>query len=407
MRMNLRTSALAPVLDAAIAGGAAIAAYRLRFDSSVFPMFAESALRFAVAAAVLTPLACGVFGVYGRRPHRQWPLQVFGAAVAAAAASALTMWVTFGFEGVSRFAFVASALLFVLGAGAWRALEGLRLRASAPAAADTLFDDRATSPLSISEGLAGLVLYRELIRNLVLKDLKLKYRGSALGFLWSLANPIVMLVVYWLAFNYIIGIRRANFVYFLFIGMLAWGFFSSAVSMATNAIVEGGGLLKSVRFPRAVLPLAAVLFNLAQYLLTFAVLLPIMLIVFGVAPAWPMTAFPLILALLVLFTTGVSMSVAAATAYFRDVKHLVEVGLGVLFWLTPVIYDLGDVPAPLRLPILLAPLSPFVTALHQVFYHQAWPDVAIWVAAVAWSVAVFIGGLTLFLTFEDRFAEQV
>jgi ABC-2 type transport system permease protein len=397
----------APLLDAAIAGLAAIAAYRLRFDPSVFPLFAESALRFAVAATVLTPLSCAALGVYGRFPRRQWPLQVFAAAVAAAAASALTIWMLFGFEGVSRFAFVASALLFVLGAGAWRALEGLRLRAAAPAPVDTLFDDRATSPLSISEGLHGLVAYRELIRNLVWKDLKLKYRGSALGFLWSLANPIIMLVVYWLAFTYILGLRRENFVYFLLVGMLAWGFFSSAVSMSTNAIVEGGGLLKSVRFPRAVLPLAAVLFNLAQYLLTFAVLLPIMLIMFGVAPAWPMTAFPLILVLLVLFTTGVSLSVAAATTYFRDVKHLVEVGLGVLFWLTPVIYDLGDVPARLRLPILLAPLSPFVTALHQVFYHQTWPDVAIWVAAVAWSMAVFIGGLTLFLTYEDRFAEQL
>jgi ABC-2 type transport system permease protein len=364
-------------------------------------------LRSAATAAVLTPLACAALGVYGPTPRRQWPLQVFAAAVAAAAASALTMWMLFGFEGVSRFAFVASALLFVLGAGAWRALEGLRLRATAPAPPDTLFDDRATSPMSISEGLHGLVAYRELIRNLVMKDLKLKYRGSALGFLWSLANPIIMLVVYWLAFTYILGLRRENFVYFLLVGMLAWGFFSSAVSMSTSSIVEGGGLLKSVRFPRAVLPLAAVLFNLAQYLLTFAVLLPIMLIMFGVAPAWPMTAFPVILALLVLFTIGVSMSVAAATAYFRDVKHLVEVGLGMLFWLTPVIYDLGDVPARLRLPILLAPLSPFVTALHQVFYHQSWPDVAIWVAAVAWSVAVFIGGLTLFLTYEDRFAEQL
>ena len=261
--------------------------------------------------------------------------------------------------------------------------------------------------MSISDGLGRVFAYRELIRSLVLKDLKLKYRGSTLGFAWSLANPVIMLVVYWLAFTYILGIRREGFVFFLLVGMLAWTFFASAVAMSTSAIVDAGGLLKSVRFPRAVLPLSTVLFNLAQYLLTFAVLLPAMLLLFGIPPAWPMAAFPLILVLLVLLATGAAFAVAAATAFFRDVKHLVDVALMVLFWLTPILYDLGDVPARLRLPILLTPVSPFVTALHDIFYHRVWPDLTIWVVAVAWSLAAIVGGLTLFLTYEDRFAEQL
>jgi ABC-2 type transport system permease protein len=405
--MSLRTSALAPLIDALVAGVAVVAAYRLRFDATVLPQFADAAWRSAAIYAMAAPLTCASLGIYGRHPRRLWPIQVMASAALSAGLAALAIWAWAGFTGVSRFSFVASALLFVLGAGAWRALDGLRLRASAPPTPDTQFDDRAASPLSIADGLHRLLTYGELIRNLVLKDLKLKYRGSALGFVWSLANPIVMLVVYWLAFTYILGVRRESFVYFLLIGMLAWVFFSSAVGMSSGAIVEAGGLLKSVRFPRTVLPLATVLFNLAQYLLTFGVLLPVMLVVFAIPPAWPMLAYPAILLLLVLLTTGASFAVAAATAYFRDVKHLVEVGLGVLFWLTPVVYDLADVPSRLRLPILLSPVSPFVTALHDVFYHRAWPDMSIWVAAVAWSVGAFIGGLTLFLTYEDRFAEQL
>jgi ABC-type polysaccharide/polyol phosphate export permease len=270
-----------------------------------------------------------------------------------------------------------------------------------------LFEDRAAAVVPLGLGLAGLLRYRELIRNLVLKDLKLKYRGSALGFLWSLANPLAMLVVYSVAFTYIIDIRRPRFVLFLFVGLLAWTFFASTISMATTTIAEAGGLLKSVRFPRTVMPMATVLFNLAQYLMTFAVLLPVMLFVYGVGPAAPMLAYPMVLLLLVLLTSGLALIVATANVYYRDVKHLVEVGLQVLFWATPVVYDLNDVPARLRPLILWSPMSPFISALHDIFYRQAWPGPAIWTTAAVWSVVVFLGGLLVFLRFEDRLAEQL
>jgi ABC-type polysaccharide/polyol phosphate export permease len=318
------------------------------------------------------------------------------------------MWAAWGFEHVSRFAFLASALLTSLGCGAWRALDGLgdQLRRARGARAEDLFEDYGSRAPSLGLGLLRLIGYRELLRNLVWKDLKLKYRGSVLGFVWSLANPVVMLAVYYVAFTHILGIRKPGFVFFLMIGLLAWTFFSATTAMATGTIVDSGGLLRSVRFPRMVLPLSTVFFNLAQYQMTFGVLLPVMLVGFGVAPSWPMVAYPVILALLVVFTIGVALIVSTATTYFRDVKHLVEVGLAVLFWLTPVVYDLADVPERLRLPLLLAPVTPFVTALHDVFYRSAWPDASIWMAALAWSVTMFAAGVTVFLTFEDRFAEH-
>jgi lipopolysaccharide transport system permease protein len=132
-----------------------------------------------------------------------------------------------------------------------------------------------------------------------------------------------------------------------------------------------------------------------------------MMLVFGVAPTGSMLAFPAVLVLLVLFTTGVAFLLATAAAFFRDVKHLVEIGLGALFWLTPIIYDLAGVPERLRLPILLMPVSPFVTMLHDIFYHRVWPDASIWAAATFWSAAAFMGGVSMFLSYEDRFAEHV
>lgn len=270
-----------------------------------------------------------------------------------------------------------------------------------------LFEDRAASAPPLGLGLRRLLSYRELLRNLVIKDLKLKYRGSALGFVWSLANPLAMLAVYSVAFTYILGVRRPAFVLFLFVGLLAWTFFASTISMATGTIAEAGGLLKSVRFPRTVMPMATVMFNLSQYLMTFAVLLPVMMVVFRVRPAAPMLAYPLVLLLLVLFTTGLALIVSVANVYYRDVKHLVEVALQVMFWLTPVVYDLNDVPERFRRAILLSPMSPFVSALHDIFYRQVWPDLTVWLAAAGWGLAMFVGGLMIFLTFEDRLAEQL
>jgi ABC-2 type transport system permease protein len=406
--MTVRGSWFSPVLDAFIAALAMVAAYRLRFAPPQLGQFFEAARYEALLFAVLVPLVGLAIGAY-RFPNRLWPIRLMlSVAVAIVLAAALT-WLWNGFDGVSRFAFMPAAVLTVLGAGAWRAAEGLRVHRAAVRQPGTqpTFEDRAASAPPLGLGLLRLLRYRELLRNLVVKDLKLKYRGSTLGFIWSLANPLAMLVVYSIAFTYILGIRRQAFVLFLFVGLLPWTFFSSTISMATVTIAEAGGLLKSVRFPRTVMPAATVLFNLSQYLMTFGVLLPVMLVVFRVAPAPPMLLFPVVLLLLVLFTSGAAFMVATANVYYRDVKHLVDVALQVMFWVTPIVYDLNDVPERLRLPILLTPMSPFVSALHDIFYRQAWPDVTIWMAAISWSVAMFVGGLTVFLTYEDRFAEQL
>lgn len=406
--MSLRTSWLAALIDAATAALAVVAAYRLRFEPAVLPEF-EAGVRIAAPlAAVLVPAIGFVFRIYGR-PVRVWPIRLMMSVTVAFALAGGITWLSRGFGGVSRFAFLAAALLTILAAGAWRAAEGLRIHMAAvrQPPGQGMFDDRGAAAPPLGLGLIRLIAYRELLRNLVLKDLKLKYRGSVLGFAWSLANPLVMLGVYSVAFRYILGVRREGFVLFLLVGMLAWTFFSSTIAMSTGTIADSGGLLKSVRFPRTVMPIATVLFNLSQYLMTFAVLLPVMLIVFRVAPRLPMLAYLPMLVLLVLFTSGVALMVATVTAYFRDAKHLVDVALQVMFWVTPIVYDLSDVPDRLRLPILLAPMSPFVSAMHDMFYRQAWPDVTVWMAAVAWSVTMFVGGLTIFLSFEDRFAEQL
>jgi ABC-2 type transport system permease protein len=267
--------------------------------------------------------------------------------------------------------------------------------------------NRSAATPSIRRTLGGLRRYRHLLRNLVLKDLKLKYRGSLIGFLWSLANPLVMAVVYTVAFTRILRVGSEGFVFYLMLGLLAWTFFSSSAIMSTGAIADNGGLVKSVWFPRAILPTATVLFNLAQYLLTVLVFLPLMLIYYQVPPAAPMLLFPVFVGLQALFTIGVSLILATGAAFFRDLRHLVDVALAVLFWTTPIIYQLDTVQPGLRRIILLSPLSPFIGAYQDIFYFGRWPETAIWATAIGYTVLATAVGLWLIVRYEDSFAERI
>jgi lipopolysaccharide transport system permease protein len=286
-------------------------------------------------------------------------------------------------------------------------VRGRRLRiARDGVAAGTMVDRTAEHP-TLAGTLASLFRYRELIKNLVLKDLKLKYRGSVLGFMWSLVNPIVMIAVYTVAFTYILKSRVEGFVFFLLLGILPWGFFAGSANMATGAIIDSGSLMKSVAFPRAILPVSVVLFNLAQYLLTVLVLLPLMLVLYRVPPSGPMLLYPVFLALQVLFTIGVALLLAAGTAFFRDVRHLLEIALSVLFWLTPIVYPIAQASSNVRRLILFSPLSPYVVAYQQIFYYRAWPGWDVWVLATSYALMTFGAGAMLFLSVEDRLAEHL
>jgi lipopolysaccharide transport system permease protein len=267
--------------------------------------------------------------------------------------------------------------------------------------------DRSQEMTTLRAVVLSLYSYRELLKNLVLKDIKLKYRGSVFGFLWSLANPLLMIVVYAVAFTFILRIRGEGFVFYLMLGQLSWTFFASSAAMSTGAIVDNAGLLKSVLFPRAILPIGTVLFNLVQYLLTISVFLPAMMVWYQVPLSTSMVLFPLFLALQVVFTIGIALILATATAFFRDVRHLLEVALAVLFWTTPIVYELRHVPERLQPLILASPVSSFVLAYQQLFFYRVWPDATVWLVTSAQALGAFVVGTLLFLAFEDRFTEQL
>jgi ABC-2 type transport system permease protein len=401
---------LSVLFDAGLGACAYLAASWLRFPADRLGQFLPkvwSTLPFVVGGQLAMLMA---LRAYARRPRVDWLVRVAIGVVAGTAASSLLIEVAVGLEGLSRSAFIADAMLLSIGALGWRGAWVLRARARARAgsiARSGELVDRAAEMTTLTGVVTSLYRYRELLKNLVLKDLKLKYRGSVFGFLWSLVNPLMMIIVYTVAFTFILRVRGQGFVFYVMLGQLAWAFFANSAAMSTGAIVDNSGLLKSVLFPRAILPIGTVLFNLAQYLLTILVFLPVMLLWYRVPLSAPMLLFPVFLSLQVVFTIGIALMFATWTAFFRDVRHLLEVALAMLFWTTPVIYELRQLPERFRLLFLLSPMSPFVVAYQQIFYYREWPDPTVWLMAMALALGAFVVGALLFLAFEDGFTEQL
>jgi len=396
-------------LDALLGVSAYIASYWLRFDSerlAAFLPLAWSTVPLVVGAQIL---ALGTLQAYAPRPKASWLSRVVAGIVLGTGGAAALLWVAVGLQGMSRMAFAADALLLSVAAIGWRGVWVLRARVRARALARASVAelvDRADE-MTLGTVLVSLYRYRSLLKALVLKDLKLKYRGSVFGFLWSLANPLLMIVVYTLAFTFILGMRTKMFAFYLMLGQLAWAFFASSMMMSTASIVDNSGLLRTVVFPRAILPIATVLFNFAQYLLTIGVFLPLMFAWYRIPLVEPMLLFPVVLVLHVAFTIGIALILATITVFFRDVRHLVEVALAVLFWLTPIVYELDRVPERLRLLILLSPMSPFVVAYQKLLFFREWPEATVCLVAVIYAVGAFVAGVALVLAFEDRLTEQL
>ena len=249
--------------------------------------------------------------------------------------------------------------------------------------------------------------YRALVGNLVLKDLKLKYRDSLLGVLWSLLNPLLTLAVYSFAFHTILRVQMEGYASFLLVSLLPWSFFSNSLLASTGSILQNAHLIRKVYFPREVLPIATVLFWFAQLLLAFAVFLPFLLVTSSLHLRWTFLLSAPLLLLHVTFTVGLALALSALTPGFRDVAHLTEVALLLLFWVTPIVYPVTMAPAWLQ-PVLKAnPLSAFAIAYQDVLFFRRVPDVTVVVSVLLSPLLSLLLGLAVFRSHSPSFAERV
>jgi ABC-2 type transport system permease protein len=271
--------------------------------------------------------------------------------------------------------------------------------------------------------------YRELLFGMVRKELKVKYKNSILGFFWTLLNPALYLVVFWLVFTKFLGSGLPQFPLFFLSGLLIWNLFSISVSTATGSVVGAAGIVKKVYFPREILPLSAVGAGLVNFCLQGIVLL-VALVAFRHQIDWQL-AWLLIPALLTVtvFASALGILLSAINVYLRDTQHLLELALLVWFWMTPVVYPYMMVAKRTAWYVSLYnlnPVLPIVLTFQRVLYNrtsfvdgagnvqQILPaDAGVWWYARGLGFALFgslVLGFVAFLVFdraEGNFAEEL
>ncbi len=216
--------------------------------------------------------------------------------------------------------------------------------------------------------------YRELLAGLVRKELKVKYKNSTLGFVWSMLNPAMYLVIFYVVFQLVLRAGIPFYAIFLLSGLLVWNLFATAVSSASTSITLNASLVNKVYFPRAILPLASVGAALVHFFLQCVVLLgALALFRYSVALSWLPMLVPALVVLLLL-SAALAVTVACVNVYARDTQHLLELALLAWFWLTPIVYQyeiiadrLGAGPLPSWLA-LVNPVTPIVLVFQRTLY---------------------------------------
>jgi ABC-2 type transport system permease protein len=193
----------------------------------------------------------------------------------------------------------------------------------------------------LRSAVTGIVSYRELLGLLVRRELKARYKDSALGFAWSLLRPLTMLVVYYVAIGRFLGAERAipDFAVYVFTGLTAWFLFQEIVSAGTGSIVGNAGLIKKVYLPREVFPLAAAGSALVNFVTQLVILVAAVVVTGLLVVDGRLLWAPLSVAVLVVWGLGLALVLSAVNVYLRDVQYLVEISLMVMFWASPVVYS--------------------------------------------------------------------
>lgn len=262
-------------------------------------------------------------------------------------------------------------------------------------------------PASMIRNLRELYRYRALLWSLTQRELKARYRGSVLGFLWTFLNPTLQMGVYALLFRGVLLQDVPNFVYFVFVGLLPWICFSSSVGSGASAISDRRDLLTKVRFPAQVLPATVVLTQVINYL--FA--LPLMFglgAIHGIWPSWHALAFFPLLALQMLFTLALTYVLSALNVAFRDLQQIVSNLLTLAFFLTPVLFPLSKIPEGWRGAALWSnPMAALITSYQAIFVEHRLPQPAPLLAVAGISLALLWVSSLIFERRREEFAELV
>ena len=250
--------------------------------------------------------------------------------------------------------------------------------------------------------LTELVQYRELLYNLVINELKLRYRNSILGFLWTVLNPLFFLLILAMVFSKIIKFQIDNYIIFLFAGLVSWMMIQQTVVIATSSIVNNQTMIRRVYVPKIVFLLSSVLARYIDNIILTFILFGFMAF-FKMNFSWSLLFIPVLITMHFFFSLGLSLISAVANIKARDVQHIVSIIFQAFFYLTPIIYSLDILPEKYRSFFLLNPFYYFIQSFRFPVYHASLPPLQIFLVAALLTLVTAVIGFYIFYKKEKFF----
>jgi len=251
-----------------------------------------------------------------------------------------------------------------------------------------------------------LYQYRELLKTNVHKEIRGKYKGSILGVLWSFLNPLLMVVVYAIVFPYLMRMTQDNYLVFLITGVIPWVFFTAVVTSGCNCVWTNGGIIKKVYFPRAILPISVVCAALINFLISCIIIL-IFVFFSGIGFSFNILWLPLIALIQSMLSLGLLFMLSSINVYVKDVEYLVQFLMNLLFYATPIIYNVSMFPAKFRWILYLNPMAHLIDAYRAIFYYKTVPNLSSLGLVGVVSLVVLVIGYLIFKKLEKGFAEEL
>ena len=248
--------------------------------------------------------------------------------------------------------------------------------------------------------------YRELLKTNIHKEIRGKYKGSFLGVLWSFLNPLLMVLVYAIVFPYIMRVQQEHYLIYLITGIIPWIFFTTVVTSGCNCVWINGGIIKKVYFPREILPISVVGAALINFLISCIIIL-IFVVLGGIGLSFNILWVIPIAFIQSLFSLGVLFILSAINVYVRDIEYIVQFFVNLLFYATPIIYNVEMLPDKFRQLLIFNPMANFISMYRNIFYYKIHPEFSSLILMLLISIIVFIFGYSIFKKLEKGFAEEV
>jgi ABC-2 type transport system permease protein len=254
--------------------------------------------------------------------------------------------------------------------------------------------------------LKELFNYREMMYNLVRKDLRTRYKGSFLGFLWTFINPLLQLIIYTIVFSTIMRVNVDKFYIYLFVALIPWIFFTSAIQGGATSILAGKDLIKKIYFPRLIMPISVV--NAAFMNMLFSMVIVFLAIgISGIGFSKYIFFLPIIMILEYLLALGLAFIFSALNVFFRDLEHILGIIIMGWFYLTPIVYTVDMIPPQYLNLFYLNPMTNIIIAYRDILYFKQMPDFSTLWQILAWSIGLIVIGYLLFQKLQRRFVEEL